>query len=256
MAMYKKLLRNKTFVGNAVIFTIMWGTYTAIGNLLSPLFNQYYTSSQISLIGGVFVIAGVIGCFVAGVVIDKTQGMLGVIRTIATVVTVLITALTYVIPTGYFILTLSLCSVMGFFIVPSITACYTFTVHLTYPIPPAASNGLIMTCAHIYAIFWSILGPKTLRYNFYLGTGSLSFLCLIATIISYVIFNPNQNGSMKKNEQDPEILISVLDGNRDPEPRFFKPSKGVDIAKRTDSLQQHDLTDTGTTNTPMDISRD
>lgn len=93
MAMYKKLLRNKTFVGNAVIFTIMWGTYTAIGNLLSPLFNQYYTPGQISIIGGIFVIAGVIGCFVAGVVIDKTQGMLGVIRTIATVVTVLITAL-------------------------------------------------------------------------------------------------------------------------------------------------------------------
>ena len=182
-------------------------------------------------------IAGVIGCFVAGVIIDKTQGMLGVIRTIATVVTVLITGLTICIPSRHFYATLTLCSVMGFFIVPSITACYTFTVHLTYPIPPAASNGLIMTCAHVYAIFWSIIGPKTLRYNFYLGTGSLSFLCLIATIISYVIFNPNQNGSMKKNEQDPEILISVLDAKKDSPPTFFKATKGVDIAKRTESLQ-------------------
>ena len=43
MAMYKKLLKNKTFIGNAVIFTIMWGSYTAIGNLLSPLFDDYYT---------------------------------------------------------------------------------------------------------------------------------------------------------------------------------------------------------------------
>ena len=117
--------------------------------------------------------------------------MLGVIRTIATVVTVMLTALTFVVPLKHFIATLVLSSTLGFFIAPSITACYTFTVHLTYPIPPAASNGLIMTCAHIYAIIWSIIGPKTLRYSFRLGVGSLAFLCLIAAVISYVIFNPN-----------------------------------------------------------------
>ena len=70
--MYKKLLRNKTYIGNAVIFTILWGTYTAIGNLLSPIFGSHYSASQISLIGGLFVLSGVLGCFIAGVIIDKT----------------------------------------------------------------------------------------------------------------------------------------------------------------------------------------
>jgi len=70
--MYKKLLSNKTYIGNAVIFTILWGSYTAIGNLLSPIFGPHYTPSQTSLIGGVFVLMGVFGCFIAGVVIDKT----------------------------------------------------------------------------------------------------------------------------------------------------------------------------------------
>ena len=96
--MYKKLLSNKTYVGNAVIFTILWGTYTAIGNLLSPLFGPYYQPAQISLISGVFVLMGVLGCYIAGVVIDKTQGMLGTIRTIATVVTVILIAEMWVIP--------------------------------------------------------------------------------------------------------------------------------------------------------------
>ena len=43
--MYKKLLSNKMYIGNAVIFTILWGTYTAIGNLLSPLFGPHYSAS-------------------------------------------------------------------------------------------------------------------------------------------------------------------------------------------------------------------
>jgi len=142
--------------------------------------------------------------------------MLGTIRTIATVVTVILIAEIWVIPSGYFILTLVICGILGFFIVPSITACYTFTVHLTYPIPPAASNGLIMTGAHIYAITFSIIGPKLLSISFELGVGILAFLCLIATIISYCIYNPNQNGSMKKNEQDPEMMISVIDDKESP----------------------------------------
>ena len=154
---------------------------------------------------------GVLGCFIAGVLIDKTQAMLGTIRTIATVVTVILVAEIWVIPSGQFIVTLVICSLLGFFIVPSITACYTFTVHLTYPIPPAASNGLIMTGAHIYAIIFSMVGPKLLETSFVFTVGFWAFLCLIATIISYVIYNPNQNGSMKKNEQDPEMMISVID---------------------------------------------
>ena len=43
--MYKKLLSNKTYIGNAVIFTLLWGTYTAIGNLLSVIFGAWYSPS-------------------------------------------------------------------------------------------------------------------------------------------------------------------------------------------------------------------
>ena len=126
--------------------------------------------------------------------------MLGTVRTIATVVTIILVAEAIVIPSGQYYITLVLSSLLGLFIVPSITACYTFTVHITYPVPPAASNGLIMTGAHIYAITFSIIGPKMIKNNFYFAIGIWVFLCLAATVISFVIFNPNQNGSMKKNE--------------------------------------------------------
>ena len=83
----------------------------------------------------------------------------------------------------------------------------------------------------------------------------IACLCLIATIISYVIFNPNQNGSMKKNEQDPEMMISVIDEEKKSPPKFGKknfsnPTVGVDIAKRTESLNHHEMTEN--TNTPAE----
>ena len=41
---------------------------------------------------------GVLGCYLAGVVIDKTKLMLGTIRTIATVVTIILLLEVWVIP--------------------------------------------------------------------------------------------------------------------------------------------------------------
>ena len=76
-----------------------------------------------------------------------------------------------------------------------------------------------MTGAHIYAIVFSLAGPKMMEISYYLLTGTWTVLCLIAAIISYVIFNPNQNGSMKRNEEDPEIAISVL-GEQEQIPNF------------------------------------
>ena len=236
--MYKKLLGNRTYVGNGIIFTILWGTYTAIGNLLSPLFGPYYEPSQISLISGVFVLMGVLGCYLAGVVIDRTKLMLGTIRTIATLVTIILLLEIWVIPSGAFWPTLIVSGLLGFFIVPSITACYTFTVHLTYPIPPAASNGLIMTGAHIYAIIFSLAGPKMMDTWFYILPIIWTVLCLGAAIISYVIYNPNQNGSMKQNEADPEISISVM--GKEEVPTFGKKPIQIDINKRSESLNQHE----------------
>ena len=145
-------------------------------------------------------LCGVFGCFIAGIIIDKTQAMLGAIRIIATVTTILLVGEMFIVPAENFMATLIISALLGFFIVPSITACYTFTVHLTYPIPPAASNGVIMTGAHIYAITSSLIGPSMIKKSFMLGTGVFVILCLFATIVSYCIYNPNQNGSMKKNE--------------------------------------------------------
>ena len=66
------ILRNKNSVLNMSIFIIIWGGYITLGNVLTPLFDSQFTPTQISIIGVVFVLTGVIGCFLMGLYIDKT----------------------------------------------------------------------------------------------------------------------------------------------------------------------------------------
>ena len=50
---------------------MLFSSYTAMGNILSPLFDPYgYTPTTVSIIGGVFIIFGVTGALVAGCILD------------------------------------------------------------------------------------------------------------------------------------------------------------------------------------------
>ena len=68
----RTLSANRNFLLTATTFVIMWGNFIALGNTLTPIFNDDFTPSEISLIGVAFVIAGVIGCFMMGLFVDKT----------------------------------------------------------------------------------------------------------------------------------------------------------------------------------------
>ena len=41
----KVLRQNRNYMGNAWIFVVVWGTYGAVGNLLTPFFGSQYTPS-------------------------------------------------------------------------------------------------------------------------------------------------------------------------------------------------------------------
>ena len=86
----KTLLKNRNFVFNMCAFIIMWGTYVTLGNVLTPFFSPNgFTPTQISLIGVIFVFSGVVGCYIMGLFIDKTQKHLLGIRIITVSLAVL-----------------------------------------------------------------------------------------------------------------------------------------------------------------------
>ena len=138
------LRQNGSYLGNAWVFVVIWGTYGAVGNLLTPFFGSQYSPSQISMIGGAFVFFGVMGTTLVGIVIDKTKAYLFIIRVISTACATVMFAALWIVPSGNLALTLLFACALGFFMTPILPAGYSFSVHLTHPLPPAVSNGLMM----------------------------------------------------------------------------------------------------------------
>jgi len=66
-------IRNKQFVLLMLIFGCLDGVFIGIGVVLDPFFEALgFSSSEISALGGIFVICGVLSALVIGYVLDKT----------------------------------------------------------------------------------------------------------------------------------------------------------------------------------------
>ena len=79
------LSKNWNYLGNAWVFTVVDGTFGAVGSLLSPFFGEDYTATEISLFGAAFVTCGVLATGFAGVLLDRTKAFVTAIRFISVV---------------------------------------------------------------------------------------------------------------------------------------------------------------------------
>lgn len=76
-------MRNGNYIFLLLTFSLMYGVYSSFGAILSNLFDPYdYSGSDISMIGAVFIIFGLIGSFIFGIILDKYAKYLLVLRII------------------------------------------------------------------------------------------------------------------------------------------------------------------------------
>jgi len=143
----------------------MWGNYTAFGNILNPLFISQYSPAQISLIGVVFVLFGLIGCLIVGTYLDKSKNFKLAIRVLSIGLAIGFVVGIYVIPLGNFYITISFGAVGGILNVPILPATYPYTVLISQPTPPAVVNGYMMTGAQLYAFIFSLFYAWTLSIS-------------------------------------------------------------------------------------------
>ena len=151
------LTKNRNFILNMIVFQIMYGTYVALGNTITPLLGPNgYTPSQVSIIGVIFVFSGVVGCYLMGVFIDKTQRHLVGIRFVTIGLACLYMTATLILPPGIFVLTCVFGLLAGMFNVPILPATYSFATKITGSMPPAVVSGLMMSGAQLYCFIASV----------------------------------------------------------------------------------------------------
>lgn len=171
----------------AVTFVLMWGNYITLGNVLTPLFKDQYTPSQISIIGLIFVVTGVIGCYLMGLFIDKTQKHLWAIRFITASLAALYTGGIFIIPIGILGVTGVLGFFLGMFNVPILPSAYAYSVKLTNNMPPAVVNGLMMSAAQVYAFCASLLTTYLFQFGQMQGLAFFAITLTCASICTFFI---------------------------------------------------------------------
>ena len=145
------LLKNRSYLLLCANFTFLYGVYTSVGAVVAALTTPYgYTSTHNAIFGGVFIFSGVSGSFVLGMILDRTQRFKLIINMISLSAIGFIGCGFFTLPSGSVALFSVNLMFIGFSVIPIIPISYAFAVELTYPIPEAMSNGMMILPSQIF----------------------------------------------------------------------------------------------------------
>ena len=136
------------------------------------------------MIGAIFVVSGVTGCFLMGLFIDKTGKHLLGIRVITLTFAGLAVLSLILIPIGNLGVTGGIAFFLGLFIVPVLPSSYAFAAKQTVGMPPAVVNGLMMSGAQAYSFFVSLLITYILQFGQRYGLGLIVATQLVVVVLS------------------------------------------------------------------------
>jgi len=140
-----------------IAFSILFGCYTALGTILSPLLEPLeYTSGEIGIIGGVFIISGVVASIIVGALLGKNRKFLRWLRLISFISAFALMALAKTAANRNLVPLTINTVVAGFFLIPIIPCGFAFSVELTHPVDPSLVNGIMMMGAQTTAFLLSI----------------------------------------------------------------------------------------------------
>ena len=147
----KLLKSNKSYLLLCVSFTMLYGVYTSLGAVVAAITVPFgYEGVDNAVFGGVFIFCGVAGSFVLGIVLDKTQKFKLMINCTALCAVGFILLGLVTLPSGKgWLFSLNL-AFIGFSVIPIIPISYGFAVELTFPIPEAVSNGMMILPSQIF----------------------------------------------------------------------------------------------------------
>lgn len=148
--------------------TTMIGSYFCFGNLVSPLLQPYgCTVQQVAIAGGMASFFGIFGMIGGGILIDKTKMFRKtlIFLAIAGAVNLFVLA-TFSLPNFYingtFVFVAINTSLFGFFLLPSLPICNTFSAEVTFPMQASLSNGICQFASAFGASIMSLIGSMML----------------------------------------------------------------------------------------------
>ena len=152
---------NKNFLLLSIALALPFGSYIAIGTLVSNLFDPYgYSSSELSFICLELLLCGVLGAILIGAFIDKTLKYKCAMLTITFIITfatlMVICSLTWYLENESIFI--GWMEILGFFCTAYIPLCLSYGAELTFPLQPALVNGTLTLMGSAASFLLSLLG--------------------------------------------------------------------------------------------------
>jgi len=184
----KELIKNRNFILLTLAFGAMYGTSACLSAVVSSLTLPFgYRSKDNSIFGAVFIIAGVAGCAASGIIIDRTHKFKQACIYICVLTTATFVLLFFVAPTGSVALLSLNFLFMGLGIIPILPVCFAFGVELTYPVPEAMSNGMMIVPSKIYGSILGVIAGYIVHYGPFYCLGLFLANTGFAVVVSFFI---------------------------------------------------------------------
>jgi FLVCR family feline leukemia virus subgroup C receptor-related protein len=153
-----KLLRNKNYLLLCVAFTCLNSICTCMGAVVSSVTAPYdYTAVDNAIIGGVFIISGVIGTVIISVMLDRHHKFKLSLIGIAILATLSLVAAQFALPSKS-VAAFSINTVfIGLSSIPAAPIGNALAVEITYPVPESMSNGMMNIPNILYGFSMGIL---------------------------------------------------------------------------------------------------
>ena len=193
----------------------MMNTYGTIIGILTAALG--YGTEAASLFGAVFIIGGIIGSAVFGVIVEVKKNYRVVTIIICGLSSLFAIALSFSLLSNNIVLGSIGCACAGFAMISILPVGMDFGVELTHPTPEPVSSGLLMSAGAVIGIIQTIIASESIHYFEERGkpiTGCIVAQCslILCGMIAFVMSIFVKEDLRRINEaKDKEILQNQLE---------------------------------------------
>lgn len=148
-----------------------------------------YEDSATSVFGAVFIVGGIFGSAVFGIITELKKNYKFICVLLSCVSTLSPVLFLVALPTGSVAWVSIMCAFVGFFGLALLPVGLDFAVEITYPLPEAISSGLMLTSCNVFGSMFSISGSILIgAYDTHMGTEISMGIYLGFSVVATIIF--------------------------------------------------------------------
>ncbi|CAH0592122.1 unnamed protein product [Chrysodeixis includens] len=201
----KTLMTNRNFILLLLSYGINVGVFLAISTLLNEVILTHYPDAHLDAgrIGLVFVVSGMVGSVVCGVILDRTHRFKETTMAVyvATIAGMLV--FTFTLDCGYIGIVYLSSILLGFFMTAYLAIGYEMASEVTYPEPEGTTSGILNAVVQLFGII------ITLVYERVLGAAddraanltAVGMLCAGAAVSAAISSDLRRQNAQNKNKE-------------------------------------------------------